>query len=67
LTPIESYVGSLNKKEIDPVTKENRFIDNIINEKSSRINIFSNVIFQNNANTPLSNIDKSSTFIITNQ
>lgn len=67
LTPIESYVGSLNRKAIDPETKANKFIDDVINNSSSRINFFSNIRFSLNAEVPLTINDKASTFIIHNQ
>jgi hypothetical protein len=45
LTPVESYIGSFNRYEIDEETKEHRFIDDIINENSKLINFYSNVKF----------------------
>ena len=41
--PVESFVGSLDRNEIDPITKKNIFIDNIINNQSTYINFFSNI------------------------
>ena len=41
--PVESFIGSLDRNEIDPITKKNIFIDNIINNQSVYINFFSNI------------------------
>lgn len=40
--PIESYVGSLDRNAKDPTTNQSIFIDNVINSRSVRINLFSN-------------------------
>ena len=44
--PVESFIGSLDRKAIDPITKKNIFIDNIVNEQSTTINVFSNFNFE---------------------
>lgn len=67
LTPVESYVGSLNRKEIDNETKANKFIDDIVNNNSTRINLFSNIRFSPNAEVPMTINDRTSTFAINNQ
>lgn len=67
LIPVESYVGSLNRYEIDKDTKSHRFIDDIINENSSLINFYSNVKFSKNDESKFTNADVASTFIISNQ
>lgn len=46
-TPVESFVGSLDRKAKDPISGKNIFIDNVVNEKSEIINVFSNFNFQN--------------------
>lgn len=44
--PVESFVGSLNRKAKDPISGKNIFIDTIVNENSQTINLFSNFNFQ---------------------
>lgn len=61
-TPVESYIGSLDRNAVDPITKKNIFIDNIVNENSSTINLFSNFNFSNGKNS-----SKASTILINNQ
>lgn len=46
-TPVESFIGSLDRKAKDPISGKNIFIDNVVNEKSETINVFSNFNFQN--------------------
>jgi hypothetical protein len=65
LTPVESFVGSLNRKEIDEDTQTNKFIDDIINEQSKYINMFSNVNYFDNSKPSIYN--KTSTYLISNQ
>jgi hypothetical protein len=67
ITPVESFVGSLNRLEIDEDTKQNRFIDNIVNDNSKYINLFSNVNFSTHNDTQLTNVDLASLFVIANQ
>lgn len=40
---LESFVGSFDKHARDPVTKANRFIDDIVNSQSKCIAMFSNI------------------------
>lgn len=40
--PIESFVGSLKQDDVDPVTGNSRFIDDIVNTNSQTIELFSN-------------------------
>ena len=40
--PVESFVGSLNKNSKDTLTKTSNYIDDIVNENSKYINVFSN-------------------------
>jgi len=42
-SPVESFVGSLDRNARDPSTKASLFIDDIVNSKSNFINVFSNV------------------------
>lgn len=77
--PVESFVGSLNRKAKDPITGKNLFIDNIVNDNSEFINVFSNFKFEqdgvvryNNNNDDVkvlasSVFDKASTYLISNQ
>ena len=41
--PLEAFVGSLNPKDRDTVTKRSIFIDDVVNSKSEFINVFSNI------------------------
>lgn len=59
--PVESFVGSLNKKEKNIITNKNDFIDDVVNTTSKYISVFSNVNFDN----PV--IEKSPIFSISNQ
>lgn len=40
---LESFVGSLDKTDKSPVDNSSIFIDNIVNNASKYINVFSNV------------------------
>jgi len=40
---LESFVGSLDKSDKSPVDNSSIFIDNIVNNTSKYINVFSNV------------------------
>lgn len=40
---LESFYGSFKKGELDPTTKKNMFIDDVVNQNSNYINIFSNI------------------------
>jgi len=40
---LESFVGSLDKTDKSPVDNSSIFIDNIVNNTSKYINVFSNV------------------------
>lgn len=44
--PVESFIGSLDRRAKDPVTGKNLFIDEIVNASSQTINLFSNFNFQ---------------------
>lgn len=66
LIPVESFVGSLNKNASDLNSKTNNFIDNIVNDTSQYINVFSNVEFSQSESQRLP-IDKASLFLIKNQ
>ena len=43
--PVESFIGSLNRKDKDPISGRNLFIDDIVNSQSEIINVFSNFNF----------------------
>lgn len=45
LNPVESYVGSLDYNSKDFNSKAQNFIDNIVNDNSKYINVFSNFEF----------------------
>lgn len=66
LTPVESFVGSLDRNAKDRTTSKNIFIDDIVNSQSRYINFFSNVPFGSES-TSLTNVGKSSIFVIDNQ
>lgn len=61
-TPVESFVGSLDRNAKDPVTKSNAFIDEIVNNQSQTINLFSNFDFSKNKD-----LEKASIISITDQ
>ena len=46
-TPVEAFIGSLNKKDKDILTNKSIFIDDVVNQNSQLINVFSNVNFAN--------------------
>jgi len=68
--PVESFVGSLNRREKDQNGKS-VFIDNIVNEQSELINVFSNFAFQSQASLSSASVPtkytEASTFLISNQ
>ena len=66
-TPIEAYIGSLNRRDVDLNTGATTFIDKIVNSNSKYINCFSNVEFSNDTNQQKFNTDKCSLFHIVNQ
>ena len=43
ISPVESFIGSFDKKAKDPITNSSIFIDDIINNNSNYIYFFSNV------------------------
>lgn len=77
--PVESFLGSLNRKAKDPITGKNIFIDNIVNERSEYINVFSNFDFEQEEIITYngyverskalvsSPYDKAATYLISNQ
>jgi hypothetical protein len=60
---VETFVGSLNRKAVDPLTKSSIFLDTLINQNSRYIRCFSNVRFSENGNVKLYDTDKASIFI----
>lgn len=68
-TPVESFIGSLDKNAKDPITKQTIFIDNIVNSQSARINLFSNIPFsyaQNSSSATKTQFDKASIYVANN-
>ena len=65
--PVESFVGSLDRKAKDKLTNNDIFIDNIINENSKYINFFSNVDVGNHDDNSRNDIDNASLYLINNQ
>lgn len=76
--PVESYVGSLDRGAKDLVTGKNLFIDDIVNNSSQTINVFSNFVFHDLATVSYGNqgkdrqvvsteLDKASTIKIADQ
>lgn len=75
--PVESFVGSLNRKAKDQITGKNIFIDNIVNDNSEFINVFSNFKFEQEVTIKYdddevktltsTNFDKASTYLVSNQ
>lgn len=55
--PIESFVGSFDRNAKDEITNKSIFIDNVVNESSSTIRLFSNI----------SNAEKIVSYYIGNQ
>lgn len=60
-SPVEAFVGSLDKNDRDPTTKATMFIDDIVNQQSNYINVFSNV------KTEAASYKSASTLLIENQ
>ena len=44
--PVEAFIGSLDKREVDPITGRKLFIDEIVNSQSEIVNFFSNFNFE---------------------
>ncbi len=61
--PVESYIGSLDKKAKDPITGKSIYIENIVNQNSENIRVFAKCDFDKN----WSSCAKASTFLIKNQ
>ena len=64
--PVESFVGSLKRGATDPVTGANVFIDDVVNQTSRYINVFSNVKFAKRGENPTM-FDRASIFHIHDQ
>ena len=62
LTPVEAFVGSLNRKEKDLITNTTDFLEDIVNNQSNFINLFVNI-----SDSTMKECLKASTFIIENQ
>ena len=60
---VEAFVGSLNRKAVDPISKSSTFLDTMINQKSRHIRFFSNVRFSENGNANLYDTDTASIFV----
>ena len=58
-TPVEAFVGSLDRTAKDKITEASRFIDNIVNSRSKYIRLFSNA--------DKKNLDQASILAIKNQ
>ena len=58
-TPLEAYVGSLDRTARDKVTEASTFIDNVVNSRSKCIRLFSNA--------DKKNLDRASILVIKNQ
>ena len=68
LVPAESYVGSLDPTDKDPVTNKSTYIGNQINLNSNLINFFSNVKFsRKNDKLNETPCDKADIYTISNQ
>lgn len=76
--PVESFIGSLDKKAKDPITGKSIFIDTVVNDSSELINVFSNFDFTENKTISYNGKDsvttivssplvKASTILISNQ
>lgn len=66
-TPVESFVGSLNRSAVDVNSGATTFIDRIVNTNSNYINFFSNVKFSSDSTTQKYNTDKCATLLIQDQ
>ena len=64
--PVEAFVGSPRRGEIDPATGRNVFIDDVVNQTSRYINVFSNVKFAKRGEDP-TQFDRASVFHTSNQ
>jgi len=42
-SPVEAFIGSLDRNEKDATTKASLYIDDVVNSKSNYINVFSNI------------------------
>lgn len=66
-TPVESFVGSLDRTAKDQTTGDRIFIDDIVNNNSRFISMFSNAnIPENKSDDPLS-LKNASIYVINNQ
>ena len=64
--PVEAFIGSPKRGSVDPATGANIFIDDVVNQTSRYINVFSNVNFARNGQR-LTPLDNASIFKISNQ
>lgn len=68
LTPVESFVGSLDYNGKDFNTKAQNFIDNVVNDNSQYINVFSNFEFvDKDSGKQTRPIDDATMFMIKDQ
>jgi hypothetical protein len=68
LVPAESYVGSLDPTDKDPVTNKSTYIGNQVNLNSNLVNFFSNVKFsKKNDKLNETPCDKADIYTISNQ
>jgi len=65
--PVEAFVGSLDKKAVDETTGKKLFIDDIVNNQSEFIQLFSNFDFKNPESPYRTHFDEASTILISNQ
>lgn len=64
--PVESFIGSFDRKATDDITKATMFLDEIVNRESKYVNIFSNLEYSSYG-TDLTDMDKASIFGISRQ
>ena len=67
LVPMESFVGSLDPRAKDPITKANIYIGDVVNNRSNLINVFTNVRFTRPEDHEKTACDRASIYNISNQ
>ena len=66
-SPVESFVGSLDREARDETTNAKMFIDDIVNTNSDYISIFSNANIPKGQDASPTGIKNADTFVICNQ
>ena len=64
--PVEAFVGSFDRNATDEITHASTFLDNIVNQQSRYVNIFSNLKFAQGGES-LTDYDRASIFGISRQ